>query len=334
MSKAQANGLPDTADGSAQNTRIVRRGTRRRVLLSQPSYADTLTGNDPSDDTSVQRRGRPHNRGLDIRDLCPPHAHPSHGNGRPSQGPSNISSSLLDSSYDHGHPTPLSCPAQTGVCPQSRPTFTRQTTAVRVTQGRTATVPARSFRLVLWTQRMPFLKETKTPPHSSWISCSDTPARVQNTNTSADLSLCNGISAIVGQHEACPDSDDNEWTRLATIPSVRTSQSIHRHFVSLSIAYNDYDVSLTYVSDDVVLFWQPPSVFSQWTLSPFTVDLVDYTCVEQFLVALKAHLFGADTALSAILATDDAREQKRIGIMATTMRKYSPSRQPGNIFTK
>ena len=67
------------------------------------------------------------------------------------------------------------------------------------------------------------------------------------------------------------------------------------------------------MSDDVVLFWQPPSVFSQWTPSPFTVGLVNYTCAEQFMMASKARLFGDDSALSAILATDDPREQKRIG---------------------
>ena len=132
---------------------------------------------------------------------------------------------------------------------------------------------------------------------------------MQNKNASADLSPCNGISAVLGQHEACPERDDSEQTRPAITPSVRTSQSIHRHFVPLSTALNDYDPSLTYVSDDVVLFWQPPSVFSQWTISPFTVNLVDYTCAEQYMMASKDRIFGDDSALSAILATDDPQEQ-------------------------
>ena len=38
-----------------------------------------------------------------------------------------------------------------------------------------------------------------------------------------------------------------------------------------------------------------------------------YTCAEQFMVASSARLFGEDLALSAILATDDPREQKRLG---------------------
>ena len=159
---------------------------------------------------------------------------------------------------------------------------------------------------------MAFLKEKKTPPYSSWARSPETPARVQNKNASADLSSCNGISAILSQHEACPERDDSERTRPATTPFVRTFQSIYRHFVPLSTAINAHDPSLTYISDDVVLFWQPPSVFSQWTISPFTVDLVDYTCA-QYMRASITHLFGDDSALSAIFATDDPREQKHIG---------------------
>ena len=156
--------MPDTADASAINTRTVRHGTRRRARLSQLSYADTLSGTDPPDDTLIQRCGRPHDRGLDIRDICPPHANPPHRNTRHSQGPSDISTSDLDSSDGHGHPTPLPCPAQTGVCPQSRPTFISQTTVVRVAQGRTATVlvaviPPRSLDA-----ENVFLKEKKTSP--------------------------------------------------------------------------------------------------------------------------------------------------------------------------
>ena len=131
--------MPYTADASANNTRTVRYGTRRRARLSQPS--DTLPGSDPLDDTLIQRCGRPHELGLDIKDLYPPRANPPHGNARHSQGPSGISASPLDSSDGHEHHIPFPCPAQTGVCPQPRPTFTPQTTVVRVTQGRTANVP-------------------------------------------------------------------------------------------------------------------------------------------------------------------------------------------------
>ena len=127
------------------------------------------------------------------------------------------------------------------------------------------------------------------------------------------MSTCNGTPATFGQHNDCQDRDDTERTRPVTTPSVPPSHDLRPPFVPLEHAYAAYDASLTYISEDVVLFWHPPSVFSQWTLSPFTVDLVEYNCAEQFMMASKARLFGDDTALSAILASDDPREQKRLG---------------------
>ena len=47
--------------------------------------------------------------------------------------------------------------------------------------------------------------------------------------------------------------------------------------------------------------------------SLFTVDLVEYTCAEQFMMASKARLFGEDLALSMIIATDDPESNKRLG---------------------
>ena len=172
--------------------------------------------------------------------------------------------------------------------PQRRQSFVLRKAVLRLSL-------LRSFRPVLWTQRMPFMKEKKTSSIHHGQAAQRPPARVQNKNASADLSPCNGISTVLGQHEACPKRDDKERTRPYITPSIRTSQSTHRHFVPLSIALNDYDPSLTYISDDVVLFWQPPPVFSLWTISPFTVDVVAYTCAEQFMMASKARLFGNDS---------------------------------------
>ena len=199
------------------------------------------------------------------------------------------------------------------MCPQPRPTLTQHTAVVRVTQSRTATAPAAVIPHHFLDAENAFSEGKEDPPHSSWASRSETPVRVPDTNSPAELSPCNGSSAILGQHEARPDRDDNERTRPVTTPSVRPSQATRKLFTPLLTAAGLYDGSLTYINDDFVLFWQPPSVFSQWTLSPFTVDLVEYSCAEQFMMASKARLFGDDSTLSAILATDDPREHKRFG---------------------
>ena len=84
-------------------------------------------------------------------------------------------------------------------------------------------------------------------------------------------------------------------------------------FTPFERAYDEYDPLLTYIRHDVVLIWNPPSAFPQYTLSPFTVDLIEYNYVEQFIIASKARVFENDTALSAILAPDDRRYKNHLG---------------------
>ena len=125
---------------------------------------------------------------------------------------------------------------------------------------------------------------------------------MHNTNATADVNTRNRTPPTFGQHNDCQDRDVTERTRSVTTPSVAPSHDLRPPFVPLEHAYATYDASLTHISDDVVLFWHSPSVSSQWMLSPFTVDFVEYNCAEQFTMASKARLFGDDTALSAILA--------------------------------
>jgi len=60
------------------------------------------------------------------------------------------------------------------------------------------------------------------------------------------------------------------------------------------------------------LFWGGPP-FSQWCRSPFTIDNVDYTCAEQWMMASKAVLFEDEVNLELIMEADHPREQKRLG---------------------
>ena len=279
-------------------------------------------------------------RGMDIRMLCPPRARPPHGHAAPGTGSSGFSASLVslptiyepsldddngnaDSKVDARPP----CPIQIGVCPKFRQapdlgTPASQLAAVGHTQDCAATETAAVIPPHFLDAENAFLNRKEDPPHPSWASCSEPPAQMHNTNATADLSACNGTSATLGQHNACPDRDDTEWTRPVTTPSVPLSHDVRPLFVPLELAYATYDSSLTYISDDVVLFWHPQPAFSQWTPSPFTVDLVEYNCAEQFTMASKARLFGDDTALSAILASDDPREKKRLGRQVLTLAIY------------
>ena len=237
--------------------------------------------------------------------LCPPHARPTPGHAVPGRSFFGFSAGLVslpaihelpldDSSGDadskvDAHPP---CPIQIGVCPQSEQspdigTPAWQLTAVGHTQDcaatrTTAVIPHHSLDA-----ENAFLHREEDPPHSSWAGCSEPSPLIHNTNATAVLSACYDNSATLGQHKACPDRDDSERTRPITAPSVPPSHDLSPSFIPLEHAYAAYDASLAYISDEVVLFWHPPSAFSQWTLSPFTVDLVEYNCAEQFMMARK-----------------------------------------------
>ena len=129
--------------------------------------------------TSVQRRGETHPRRVDIRDLCQPHAHLSHESAILPQGPSGTYASLELSDTTDILSTPIiphlaqeinaSAPShvQTGVCPQSRPTFTRQPAVVRATQSRTATAPVAVIPHHFLDAENTFSEGNEDPTHSS-----------------------------------------------------------------------------------------------------------------------------------------------------------------------
>ena len=62
---------------------------------------------------------------------------------------------------------------------------------------------------------------------------------------------------------------------------------------------------LEYSTDNVVLFWQPPSYFSQWSPSSFVVDGVSCSCAEQFMMAEKARLLKDHRAVELIMSSPD-----------------------------
>ena len=78
-------------------------------------------------------------------------------------------------------------------------------------------------------------------------------------------------------------------------------------------ASDDFDGSQVIETATMVLFWQPPAVFGQWTDSVFVVDGVTYRCAEQFMMAEKARLFGDEATRAQIIASTSPREHKALG---------------------
>ena len=74
-----------------------------------------------------------------------------------------------------------------------------------------------------------------------------------------------------------------------------------------------FDATQEYCTHDIVFFWQPPSCFSQWTPSRFTVDGISYSCGEQFFAAEKSRLFRDHQTLQHIMRVSDPRLHKQYG---------------------
>lgn len=53
--------------------------------------------------------------------------------------------------------------------------------------------------------------------------------------------------------------------------------------------------------------------FSQWYRSKFTIDGIEYNCAEQFMMAMKADLFGDKEAYDKIMKAHDPSTQKATG---------------------
>ena len=98
------------------------------------------------------------------------------------------------------------------------------------------------------------LYREEKPPNSSWASGSEPPVPLHKTDATADMSLWNGNPASPGQSNACPVRDDSERTRPVIPPAVPQSLALRPSFTPLERAYDEYDQSLTYISDDVFLF--------------------------------------------------------------------------------
>ena len=115
---------------------------------------------------------------------------------------------------------------------------------------------------------------------------------------------------------------DNTPPPVTVTPTPRfpsATQCPHRAALRASTIPSDgpvpsnFNHTRDYSTGNVVLFWQPPSIFSQWTALEFVVDDVSYSCAEHFMMAEKARLFHDHRALELILSTSEPQSRKRVG---------------------
>lgn len=64
-------------------------------------------------------------------------------------------------------------------------------------------------------------------------------------------------------------------------------------------------------TDKFIFFWN--GIYSQWHMSKFVIDLVEYNCCEQYMMAKKALLFNDMDSYDAIMEAKRPADQKSIG---------------------
>jgi len=97
----------------------------------------------------------------------------------------------------------------------------------------------------------------------------------------------------------------------------RGRNETHHHFSTEKL-------TVTGQETDAVFFHKPEEphgYLSNWYLSPFEIDGVSYSSVEQYIMYRKCILFGDKESAAAVMATDDTQKQQAIGRKA---RGYIP----------
>jgi len=67
------------------------------------------------------------------------------------------------------------------------------------------------------------------------------------------------------------------------------------------------------MQEQFTFFYRTASPFSQWHSTRFVVGDVTFNCAEQYMMYMKAKLFGDEAMAERILAAAEPREQKALG---------------------
>ena len=105
------------------------------------------------------------------------------------------------------------------------------------------------------------------------------------------------------QTQSAEDSSSPTGTLKTHIPSTAFDR----------LAPSTFDPPPEHSTGKVVLFWQPPSYFSQWSPSSLVVDDVSYSCAEMYMMAEKARRFEDHRAVELITSSSGPSTYERVG---------------------
>ena len=146
-------------------------------------------------------------------------------------------------------------------------------------------------------------------------------------NATAEVSPCNIISAILGQQKACAQIAMIMNGRGLSPPPPFQLRSLYTH-----TSYH-----LTWHKAPIIHRSHELTTISSFLAAPFAFLPKDTFTIHGVPSRIRLCRTVHDLALSAILATDDPREQKCLDrhirhfdrFLTARMRTFSPPRQPG-----
>ena len=119
------------------------------------------------------------------------------------------------------------------------------------------------------------------------VPCDFTPERDKaTTRPSVGSGSVRAPEAGLSQTGTLQAQSARDWC-----PQTETLRAYMPNTSSDGLAPSTFDPFLEYSTENVVLFWQPLSFISQWSLTSFFVDDVSYSCAEHFTMAEKTRLF-------------------------------------------
>ena len=90
----------------------------------------------------------------------------------------------------------------------------------------------------------------------------------------------------------------------------RSQSSASPQIITDGSAPSVFGPKLEHSAEQVMLFSQPPSCFSQWSPSSSVVDDVSYSCADQFIMPEKARLFQDHRTEELVMSSPDPSAHK------------------------
>ena len=104
---------------------------------------------------------------------------------------------------------------------------------------------------------------------------------------------------------------EKKYWKHMMLPGIKKQREKNRKPDALMISGREYDAVFFHLPE------KPNGYLSNWYVSPFDLDSIRFSSVEQYIMYRKCLLFGDEASARAVLSTDDTASQQMIGRKAS-----------------